>query len=581
MHFQLLARLAQPVLVTAFAFASTDQAAGQATTSLVSRSPSGDQGSNGTQGVVLTPDAKWIVMQSHCTNFVPGDTNGFMDVFVRELSTGNVTRESVSTLGVQGDGHSWYARISADGRWVVFDSFATNLVVSDTNGVQDVFLRDRMGSLTTRVSVTNTGGQSNGESGRAALSDDGRYVAFSSLGSNLVVGDTNSTWDVFVRDLALGTTQRVSVSSAGAQGNQESRFPSLSADGRYVAFWSAASNLVPNDTNGFNDVFVRDRSLGTTVRASVWTDGTEANGSSGLPSLSADGRCVAFDAEPTNWIAGVGGWEIWLRDLAAGTTELVSQSSSGVPGNVGSNGKSVSADGRYVGFQSWADNLVVGDTNSTGDIYFRDRVLGVTERISLSTTGVQPNNQNWSPSVSADGRFVAFDTDASNLVPLDQNGGYSDVMLRDRFGFTPQGASYCTAGTSSHGCVPFIFTAGIPSGSSGIGFVIGALDVEGQRSGLVLYGVAGSAATVWQGGSSKVCARPPLQRTVVLNSNGTQGTCDGQIVLDWNTYVASHPNALGAPFTAGLVAWAQIWYRDPTAPGGSNLSAGVWFEVGP
>ncbi|MCK6448914.1 MAG: calcium-binding protein [Planctomycetes bacterium] len=568
-------------VVTANVLVCTGVAYAQATTSLVSRSPSGDQGTDGSLGVVLTPDAKWIVMQSHCTHFVPADTNGRMDVFVRELATGYVTRESVSSAAVQGDGHSWYPRISPDGRWVVFDSFATNLVANDTNGVQDVFLRDRMATLTSRVSATNTGGQANGESGRAALSDDGRYVAFSSLASNLIVGDTNATWDVFVRDVALGTTQRISVSSAGAQGNQESRFPSLSADARYVGFWSAASNLVANDTNGFNDVFVRDRLLGTTVRASVWTDGTQANASSGIPSLSADGRSIAFDAEPTNWIAGVGGWQIWLRDLANGTTELVSQSSAGVPGNVGSNGKSVSADGRYVGFQSWADNLVGGDTNSTGDIYLRDRVLGITERISLSTTGVQPNNQNWSPSVSADGRYVAFDTDASNLVPNDQNGGFSDVMLRDRFGFTPQGANYCTAGTSSHGCVPLIYTSGTPSGSAGSGFVIGAIYLEGQRSGLVLYGVSGSAASVWQGGSSRICARPPLQRTAVMNTNGIQGACDGQIVLDWNEYVASHPSALGAPFTAGLVGWAQLWYRDPPAPGGSNLSAGVWFEVGP
>lgn len=568
-------------LAAAGVLACVDAALAQATTSLVSRSPSGDQGADGTQGVVLTPDAKWIVMQSNCTNFVPGDTNGRMDVFVRELATGHVSRESVSSAGVQGDGHSWSARPSADARWVVFDSFASNLVANDTNGVQDVFLRDRMGAITTRVSLANTGGQANGESGRASLSDDGRYVAFGSVASNLVAGDTNATWDVFVRDVVLGTTQRISISSAGAQADQESRFPSLSADGRYVAYWSAASNLVAGDTNGFNDVFVRDRVLGTTTRASVWTDGTEANASSGLPSLSADGRCVAFDAEPTNWITGVGGWQIWLRDLSAGTTELISQSSNGAPGNVGSNGKSVSADGRYVGFQSWADNLVAGDTNSTGDIYLRDRALGLTERISLSTTGVQPTNQNWSPSVSADGRYVAFDTDASNLVPNDQNGGYSDVMLRDRFGFTPQGASYCTAGTSSHGCVPLIFTSGTPSGSSGSGFFVGAAQVEGQRSGLVLYGVGGSAASVWQGGSSKLCARPPLQRTIVTNSNGTQGTCDGQIVLDWNAYAATHPGALGAPFTAGLVVWAQIWYRDPPAPGGSNLSAGVWFEIGP
>ncbi|MHB8086324.1 MAG: TolB family protein, partial [Dehalococcoidia bacterium] len=202
-------------------------------------------------------------------------------------------RVSIASDGAQGNDVSFISSISADGRYVAFASAASNLVPGDTNGVPDVFVRDRQSNATTLVSLASDGTQGNDVSEWTSISADGRYVAFSSYASNLVAGDTNGDWDMFVRDLRTNTTTRVSIASDGTQGNaNSSNSPSISADGRYVAFPSNASNLVAGDTNGRSDIFVRDRQTGTTTMISIASDGTQGNGSSAFPSISADGRYV-------------------------------------------------------------------------------------------------------------------------------------------------------------------------------------------------------------------------------------------------------------------------------------------------
>jgi Tol biopolymer transport system component len=181
------------------------------------------------------------------------------DIFVRDTVTGRTTRVSVSSRERQANAGSQQASISADGRYVAFVSFASNLVAGDTNGTWDVFMRDTAKGKTTRVSVSSGGQQGNDQSGTPSISADGRYVAFYSYASNLVAGDTNGKADVFVRDTVTGRTTRVSVSSRERQGNGYSYEPSISTDGRYVAFYSLASNLVAGDTNTAGDIFVRDR----------------------------------------------------------------------------------------------------------------------------------------------------------------------------------------------------------------------------------------------------------------------------------------------------------------------------------
>ena len=346
---------------------------------------------------------------------------------------GATQRVSVDSSGAQGNGASSSPSFSAGGRYVAFTSEATNLVPGDTNVSPDVFVHDRSNGVTERVSVDSTGVQGNSISASPSISADGRYVAFGSGATNLVAGDTNLKDDVFVHDRVAGTTELVSLDSTGVQGNGMSLAPSISADGRYVAFWSFASNLVPGDTNATYDVFVHDRVTGATERASVGSAGAQGNSGSYDPSISAGGRCAPVMAYASYLVPGDTNAtrDVFVHDRVTGTTERVSVDSAGAQGNNSSDWPSISADGRYVAFDSWASNLVPGDANATDDIFVRDRVTGVTERVSVDSAGAEGNTGGDRPSISADGRYVSFHSVASNLVPEDTNATW-DIFVRDR-----------------------------------------------------------------------------------------------------------------------------------------------------
>jgi len=247
----------------------------------------------------------------------------------RSAFAGTTERVSVSSSGEQGNersawcGGDWLVAISPDGRYAAFTSSASNLVTGDTNGCNDVLIRDLGARTTERVSVSDSGGQGNANScGGIAVSADGRYVAFRSYASNLVPNDAAPYWaDVFVRDRQLGTTELVNVSNSGEQANSDTVGPlGISADGRYVAFHSAADNLVPGDTNGTYDLFIRDRQMATTERISVSTSGEQGNGYTGYTAsglaMSGDGRFVAFSSEASNLVAGdTNGYpDVFVRD---------------------------------------------------------------------------------------------------------------------------------------------------------------------------------------------------------------------------------------------------------------------------
>ena len=244
-------------LTIAAALGASLPAWGQGTTKRVSLGPGGVQGNAGSYSPALSAGGRFVAFQSWASNLVPGDTNGRTDVFVHNRRTGRTERVSVGPNGAQGNAGSASPALSADGRFVAFGSDATNLVPGDTNGEADVFVHDRRTGTTERVSVGPGGGQGNGESFSPSLSADGRFVAFQSYATNLVPGDTNNTSDVFVRDRGTGTTERVSVRRDGVHDTSDTL--TLSADGRFVAFHSEASNLVVGDTNGEVDVFVQDR----------------------------------------------------------------------------------------------------------------------------------------------------------------------------------------------------------------------------------------------------------------------------------------------------------------------------------
>jgi Tol biopolymer transport system component len=332
--------------------------------------------------------------------------------------------------------------LSGDGRTVAFVSAAADLVTDDQNGFPDVFVHDRAGSQTSRVSLGVGGAQPNGPSGTdspPALSADGQIVAFSSAAANLVTGDNNNAGDVFVYDRGRKETTRVSVGPGGVEATGgESYSPALSADGRYVAFASDATNLVgADDSNSATDVFVYDRQAKTTTRVSLGPGGAQGDGISYNPTMSADGALVAFTSAATNLVAGpensVAGNDsenVFLRDVKAGTTTRVSTGSGSGSGG-SSSPPSLSADGRYVAYASAAATLVPGDLNNASDVFVFDRTAGTTERVSIGTGGSEGNRASDGPAISGDGRFVAFGSDATNLIPGDTNQR-TDVFVRDR-----------------------------------------------------------------------------------------------------------------------------------------------------
>jgi hypothetical protein len=417
--------------VLSLGFALSAQALA-ATTDRMSVASDGTQGNGDSDRAGISADGRYVAFESVASNLVPGDANAASDIFVRDRNNGATERVSLSGSGQQANGDSYGSAISADGRYVAFRSQASNLVSGDTNGVLDEFVYDRQSGTVERVSVDSAGAQANGASGGISISADGRYVAFLSNASNLVSGDTNGNWDVFVYDRGTGTTQRVSVSSTGTQGNGDCDYPQISDDGRYVAFRSAASNLVQGDTNGVADIFVHDLQTGATERVSVDTGGAQANGESLGPTISGDGRFVAFRSAASNLVPGDtnGVSDVFLHDTQAATTARISVASDGAQGNGDSYGPAISSDGGFVAYRSAASNLVPGDSNAADDIFRYDRQAGTTERVSVDSSGAESNGSSFAPFTNSDGRFVIFWSRASNLVPGDTNGSH-DVFLRD------------------------------------------------------------------------------------------------------------------------------------------------------
>ncbi len=401
-------------------------------TSRVSVGPAGAQANGVSSSQAISADGRYVAFETSASNLVVGDTNQIRDVVVRDRAAHVTRRVSVGPGGAQANGSSHRPAVSAHGRYVAFSSFASNLVPGDTNGSFDVFVRDQLTHQTRRVSVGPGGAQANSYSDNPAISAHGRYVAFSSFASNLVPGDTNGTFDLFVWDRTTQVTRRVSVGPGGAQANDSSFAPVVSADGRYVAFYSWASNLVPGDTNGTGDVFVRDlRAGGETRRVSIGPGGAQANDFSYDPAISADGEHVAFTSDASNLVAGDtnGTADVFVWGGLAQVTRRVSIGPGGAQARDASFAPAVSAQGRHVAFYSWAPNLVTGDTNDTTDVFVWDRRVHATRRVSVSADGAQANDSSFSPAISAHGRHVAFDSWASNLVSGDTNDT-ADVFVR-------------------------------------------------------------------------------------------------------------------------------------------------------
>jgi WD40 repeat protein len=546
-----------PVLASALACAFLTAPGRAQETTRVSVDSAGSQADKNSYLASISGDGRYVAFTSHATNLVTGDTNGVEDVFVHDRQTGATTRVSVDSAGGQGNAYCFWNAISADGRFVAFDSFASNLVSDDTNVDYDVFVHDRQTGTTTRVSVDSAGAQGNGEF--PSISADGRLVAFHSTAS-LVPGDTNLENDVFVHDRQTGTTLRVSVDSAGGEGNGYSARPSISADGRFVAFDSLASNLVPGDTNGDDDVFVHDRQTGTTTRVSVDSAGAQGNKGSVSASVSGDGRFVAFDSFASNLVPGDINeqWDAFVHDRQTGSTTRASVDSDGLPRRRGSLNAEISADGRFVAFQS-AARLVSDDTNEWLDVFVHDLKTGATTRVSVDSSGGEGNDHSEFPSLSADGRFVAFDSLADNLVSGDTNARW-DIFVHER---CTTDATWTNYGTGFPG------SNGVPSLTSLADPVLGTvLTLElGNSYGLSTCGLffVGFQQTVlhsvWGGDLLVV---PMLTLAIDMPPDGT--SISGHLPIDSNL--------------CGFTIYLQAIEIDPGAAMGVSFTQGLELLLG-
>jgi Tol biopolymer transport system component len=323
----------------------------------------------------ISADASLVVFASAAT-LDAADGNVFNDVYLRNLTTGTTGLVSTAFGGGNADDFSGAPSITPDGRYVLYRSRATNLLAgADANNAMDIFLYDMVNDVTERVSLADGGGEANSHSETAGISDDGRYVVFDTSASNLIIGDANNAWDVFLHDRSTGSTVRLSEDAVGNGGNGDSRAPSISADGSHVVFHSSANNLVAGDTNLKDDVFLYRLSDGALTRISVHSDGSQAIGHSRVTptsAISADGGRIAFhsDAENLDPDVEVNGFnDVFVHNVASASTTLVSLTPTMTSGDHESDSAAISDDGNHVAFHSYASNLVATTTRQQWEVF--------------------------------------------------------------------------------------------------------------------------------------------------------------------------------------------------------------------
>lgn len=513
---------------------------------------------------LISSDGRYVLFVSTASALVSNDMNGVQDVFVRDRVNGTTECVSIDPFGVPGNNASGgtafdVPAISRDGHYVAFVSDATDLISGTTTSGSQLFVRDRVSGVTELVSLSTSGSAANAACSSASLSADGHFVAFDSLASNLVSGDTNGATDVFIRDRVAGTTERISVSAAGAQSSQGGYFPFISVDGSMVGFSSGSTDLVAGDKNHVDDAFLRDRVNLTTERVSVDSNGVEANNTSYVRGLSSDGRFIMMASLASNLVSGDTNkrLDVFVRDRSSGTTERLSVDSSGGESNGNSDGLGISADGNFVAFSSDGSNLVTGDTNGVSDVFIHDRTSGLTTRVSVDASGVEANGNCYGVTITFDGKSVSFSSLATNLVAGDTNG-FMDAFVHDY-----HVASWVNYGTGFPG------TAGVPALTSSANPSIGtsiSVPLENSfgspTSGIVCVGAQRTQIHSAWGGDLLVV---PLFVVPVSFSFGT------------NTFAWTIPNDYSL---FGITLDLQALELDPGASKGVSFSPGLEFVIG-
>ncbi len=526
----------------------------------------------------LSSDGRFVSFTSSGPNLVPGDTNGAYDAFVHDRVNGVTTRVSLSSSNAQANGSVSGGAISSDGRFIVMSGVASNLVNGDSNNVRDVFLRDQLLGLTTRVSCSTSGVQANAESNFPLLTPDGAWVAFSSAATNLDPLKTTSISAPFVHEVPTGTTLALPLAQAGAQLDGFVSAKSISSAGRYIMVEGYATNIVAGDTNGAGDAFVHDRVLGTTIRVSVNSAGIQGNGNSFAGGISDDGRYAVFSSSATNLVPGDvnSQSDIFLRDLQLGTTSMLSVNSSGIQGNHWSDAATITPDGRFVAFSSWSTNLVPGDNNNAYDQFRLDRQSNALVVFSVGTLG-QFANGNQGPATtfkSDDGKVLAFSGYWAGIVPT-QIYSNDTVYVHDFTVFAPV-TTYCTAKINSLGCQPEISSAGVPRSSGGDVFFLVANNLRSNKPGVFLWSRVPSAAPF---GGGTLCLSAPVTRTGI-QSSGVAGAvpCSGTYSFHFRqNYMSTHG------LVPGDTIYGQFYSRDPgfAAPNDIGLTDAVQFGIIP
>lgn len=341
---------------------------------LVSKNSSGTKGNSNSEMSDISLDGRYVVFQSQASNLVSGDTNNLYDIFLKDTMTNIVTRVSVDSSGSQSNGHSQDPKISGDGNFIVYMSGATNLVPNDTNGHADIFRYNTTTGITELVSVDESNNQADNGSGYPVVDTEGRFIAFITTSTNLSsVVDTNSVYDVVLKDMATGSATYLSQSDSGVLSNGQSSLPKISCDGRYIAFSSSATNLVSGDTNGKTDGFITDM-LGTRTVANF--------------TLSANQNTYVND---------------------------------------------ISCDGRYVLYTTTSSNEISGDTNGKSDAFRYNRTNGLKDRVSIHENGSAPINDSSGAALSADGRYAIFQSTRSNFFTNSTDNNSNNFVNNDLF----------------------------------------------------------------------------------------------------------------------------------------------------
>ncbi len=556
-----------------------------------------DVGGGGTNGSTIvtgmSSDGRFVVLNSNASDMVPGDRNGASDTFLLDRASGMTSLVSITPNGSSGNDFSGTGDVSNDGRFVAFASKSNDLTASVivVNGWDQIYLRDMQGASSTLVSHTSAGTVGDSLSIFPSISGDGRFVVYQSFASDLVLNDTNGSWDVFLYDTTLGTTVALSRGPGGAIGTGSSYSPSISRDGRYVAFYSAAADLVVGDLNQSTDVFRFDRVQGTLDRISLTSSGGEAAfggfiGQASLRCISDDGRSIVFQSTSLDMVAGktTSFIDVFVRDTLLGTTQRVSVGPGGVEGTAHSDKGWISGDGRAVAFSSQSTTFDARDTTAVRDVYVRRMDAGSTVLVSVNLTGVAGEQESMPGPLTQDGSRIVFSSLAGDLVAGDSNGA-GDVFTRLTAccGGT---ADYCVAKVNSLGCAPKISASGVASASASQGFVVNANLVRNQKVGLLLYTSVGPATAPFGGGT--LCLGAPLRRSPGVHSGGTPfpaSDCSGVFSLDVNAFRSGALGGNPASFLSviGQVVDCQYWGRDPgfAVPNNVQLTDALEFLICP